>query len=73
MGLTTGNFPPVDPATFTQMPYLERLKVLSRHGMGLAGAERARRAAEYQAIADYYERLLRKFRERAQETTAGTR
>jgi len=50
-----------------------RLKVLSRHGMGLAGAERARRAAEYQAIADYYERLLRKFRERAQETTAGTR
>jgi hypothetical protein len=31
MGLTTGNFPPVDPATFPQMPYLERLKVLSRH------------------------------------------
>ncbi|HEX6388022.1 MAG TPA: DUF3556 domain-containing protein, partial [Solirubrobacteraceae bacterium] len=31
MGLTTGNFPPVDPATFQQTPYLERLKVLSRH------------------------------------------
>ena len=31
MGLTTGNFPPVDPATFTQVPYRERLKTLSRH------------------------------------------
>lgn len=31
MGLMTGNFPPVDPATFTQRPYLERLKVLSQH------------------------------------------
>jgi hypothetical protein len=31
MGLTTGNFPPVDPATFQQMPYLERIKTLSRH------------------------------------------
>lgn len=31
MGLTTGNFPPVDPPTFLQMPYRERLKVLSRH------------------------------------------
>ncbi len=31
MGLTTGNFPPVDPATFPQMPYRERLKVLSQH------------------------------------------
>jgi len=31
MGLMTGNFPPVDPATFPQMPYRERLKVLSRH------------------------------------------
>ncbi|HYF24690.1 MAG TPA: DUF3556 domain-containing protein [Baekduia sp.] len=31
MGLMTGNFPPVDPATFTQMPYRERLKVLSQH------------------------------------------
>ena len=48
-----------------------RLKVLSRHGMGLVGQERARRAAEYQAVADYYERLLRKFRERAQETATG--
>ena len=31
MGLTTGNFPPVDPPTFLQMPYRERLKHLSRH------------------------------------------
>ncbi|EHN09743.1 conserved membrane protein [Patulibacter medicamentivorans] len=31
MGLTTGNFPPVDPPTFLQKPYLERLKILSRH------------------------------------------
>jgi hypothetical protein len=31
MGLTTGNFPPVDPATFTEMPYRERIKTLSRH------------------------------------------
>jgi len=31
MGLTTGDFPPVDPATFTQTPYLERNKTLSRH------------------------------------------
>jgi hypothetical protein len=31
MGLTQGDFPPVDPATFPQMPYLERMKVLSRH------------------------------------------
>lgn len=31
MGLTTGNFPPVDPPTFLKMPYLERIKTLSRH------------------------------------------
>lgn len=31
MGLTTGNFPPVDPPTFMKMPYLERIKTLSRH------------------------------------------
>lgn len=31
MGLTEGNFPPVDPATFMQTPYRERLKTLSRH------------------------------------------
>ena len=31
MGLTTGDFPPVDPATFNQAPYRERLKTLSRH------------------------------------------
>ena len=31
MGLTTGNFPPVDPATFMQTPYRERIKMLSRH------------------------------------------
>ncbi|MDA0159897.1 DUF3556 domain-containing protein [Solirubrobacter ginsenosidimutans] len=31
MPLTTGDFPPVDPATFTQMPYRERLRTLSRH------------------------------------------
>jgi hypothetical protein len=31
MGLTTGNFPPVDPATFMQTPYRERTKALSRH------------------------------------------
>ena len=31
MGLTTGEFPPVDPATFTKTPYLERTKILSRH------------------------------------------
>jgi hypothetical protein len=31
MGLTTGNFPPVDPATFMQTPHRERIKTLSRH------------------------------------------
>jgi len=31
MGLTTGDFPPVDPATFMQTPYRDRLKTLSRH------------------------------------------
>jgi hypothetical protein len=31
MGLTTGNLPPVDPATFMQTPYRERIKVLARH------------------------------------------
>jgi hypothetical protein len=31
MGLTTGNFPPVDPATFMETPYRERIKTLSRH------------------------------------------
>jgi hypothetical protein len=27
----TGNFPPVDPPTFIEQPYLERIKTLSRH------------------------------------------
>jgi hypothetical protein len=31
MGLTTGDFPPVDPATFMQEPYLKRIRTLSRH------------------------------------------
>jgi hypothetical protein len=31
MGLTTGEFPPVDPATFMQTPHRERIKTLSRH------------------------------------------
>jgi hypothetical protein len=31
MGLTTGNFPPVDPAQFMDQPYRERIKVLARH------------------------------------------
>ncbi len=31
MGFITGDLPPVDPATFMQMPYRERLKLLSRH------------------------------------------
>jgi hypothetical protein len=31
MGLMTGNFPPVEPATFMDQPYRERLKTLSRH------------------------------------------
>ena len=31
MGLTTGNVPPVDPATFMQTPYRERTKTLARH------------------------------------------
>jgi transmembrane protein DUF3556 len=31
MGLTTGSFPPVDPATFMRTPYRERLRTLSRH------------------------------------------
>ena len=30
MGLTTGDTPPVDPATFMKTPYLERIKTLSR-------------------------------------------
>lgn len=31
MGLTTGTLPPIEPAKLYDMPYLERLKVLSRH------------------------------------------
>jgi Transmembrane protein of unknown function (DUF3556) len=31
MGLTTGNFPPVQPAEFMQKPYRERIKVLALH------------------------------------------
>ena len=31
MGLTTANFPPVEPAEFMQKPYRERTKVLARH------------------------------------------
>ena len=31
MGFMTGNFPPVDPATFMGKPYQERLKTLTRH------------------------------------------
>lgn len=31
MGFMTGNFPPVDPETFNDQPYRERLKALSRH------------------------------------------
>jgi Transmembrane protein of unknown function (DUF3556) len=31
MGLTTGNLPPIDPDKLFEMPYLERIKVLSRH------------------------------------------
>ena len=31
MGLTTGNFPPVEPAEFMRQPYRDRTKVLTRH------------------------------------------
>jgi hypothetical protein len=31
MGLTTGNFPPVQPAEFLERPYRERIKLLARH------------------------------------------
>jgi hypothetical protein len=31
MGFLTGNFPPVEPASFMEQPYRERLKTLSRH------------------------------------------
>ena len=31
MGLTTADFPPVDPATFMQTPYRERTRTLARH------------------------------------------
>jgi hypothetical protein len=31
MGLMTGNFPPVDPATFMQIPYREQTKTPARH------------------------------------------
>jgi hypothetical protein len=31
MGLTTGDFPPVQPAEFMRKPYLERTRVLVRH------------------------------------------
>ncbi|HVP02122.1 MAG TPA: DUF3556 domain-containing protein [Solirubrobacteraceae bacterium] len=31
MGLTTGAFPPVDPATFMQKPYRERTRMLAAH------------------------------------------
>jgi hypothetical protein len=31
MGLTTGNVPPIEPGTLYELPYLERIKLLSRH------------------------------------------
>ena len=31
MGLTTGDFPPVQPAEFMRKTYLERTRVLVRH------------------------------------------
>jgi hypothetical protein len=31
MGLTTGNFPPVEPADFLREPYRDRIKLLARH------------------------------------------
>src|SRR4051812_47836162 len=31
MGLTTAEFPPVDPARFRQTPYRERIKTMTRH------------------------------------------
>ena len=31
MGLLTGDFPPVDPPTFMEKPYRERLKTLAQH------------------------------------------
>jgi hypothetical protein len=31
MGLTTGNLPPIEPAKLYDLPYLERVKLLSRH------------------------------------------
>jgi hypothetical protein len=31
MGLKTGDFPPVDPTKLFDLPYLERVKLLSRH------------------------------------------
>ncbi|MGB3602029.1 MAG: DUF3556 domain-containing protein [Gordonia sp. (in: high G+C Gram-positive bacteria)] len=31
MGLTQPDFPPVDPATFTQQPFLDRMRVLGAH------------------------------------------
>lgn len=31
MGLTTGDFPPVEPAKFMDKPYLERIRTLSTH------------------------------------------
>jgi len=48
-----------------------RLRVLASDPMSLVAPERARRAAEYQATADYYEELIRRLREGAQESTAG--
>ena len=31
MGLTTGDFPPVEPAKFMDMPYRDRIRTLSTH------------------------------------------
>jgi hypothetical protein len=31
MGFKTGDFPPIEPATLYDLPYLERVKILSRH------------------------------------------
>jgi Transmembrane protein of unknown function (DUF3556) len=31
MGLTTGDFPPIQPDKLHELPYLERIKILSRH------------------------------------------
>jgi hypothetical protein len=57
MGLTTGNFPPVQPADFMRQPYRDRTKVLGRHWVDYGfGAYLGKSEKFDRAIAEFAER-----------------